>query len=238
MPATVGFDCLPFSRIAIIMPARAALLLTILVAVALPQFAPGASRPNIVLMVADDQRPDTIAALGNSIIRTPALDRLVREGTSFMRAVCAYPICVASRAEILTGCTAFRALQPYPDGKLNDSLPLLPRTLQAAGYRTCYVGKWHTTGRPTVRGYDLSHGLFAAGGANLALTVPTDRFGKAHTQVSRTGRRPDAEHQPAVCRRCHRVHPVARYRARPAAAVLFARQLYRASRPAADAQGV
>src|SRR5689334_22561804 len=80
------------------------------------------SRPNVLLIVTDDQRPDTIAALGNPVTRTPTLDRLVREGTTFTRAVCAYPICVTSRAELLTGCVAFRAQQPYATGPLNDSL--------------------------------------------------------------------------------------------------------------------
>ncbi len=60
-------------------------------------------RPNVLLLVSDDQRPDTIHALGNSTIRTPHLDRLVEEGTTFTRAITAVPICVASRAEILTG---------------------------------------------------------------------------------------------------------------------------------------
>lgn len=138
-------------------------------------------RPNVLLLVADDQRPDTIGALGNTSIRTPHLDHLVQRGTTFTRAVCAYPICVYSRAEILTGCTSFRAMQPYLGGKLNESLPLLPRTLQQAGYRTAYVGKWHTSGKPTTRGYDLSRGLYGPGGGKLPPTVPLDRFGKPNT---------------------------------------------------------
>lgn len=143
--------------------------------------AEAAKRPNVLLLVADDQRPDTIGALGNTAIRTPHLDRLVRAGTSFTRAVCAYPICVYSRAEILTGCASFRAMQPYPGGKLNESLPLLPQSLQQAGYRTAYVGKWHTTGKPTTRGYDGSRGLYFSGGGRLPLTIPLDRFGKPNT---------------------------------------------------------
>ena len=77
------------------------LCLTVLVA------AGSERRPNILFLISDDQRPDTIAALGNDIIETPNLDALVREGTSFTRAVCTNPICVASRAEILTGCSGF-----------------------------------------------------------------------------------------------------------------------------------
>ena len=64
-------------------------------------------RPNFLVIVSDDQRPDTIAALGNEIIHTPNLDRLVREGMTFTRAVCPFPLCVPSRAEILTGTSAF-----------------------------------------------------------------------------------------------------------------------------------
>lgn len=152
-----------------------------LVGTATTAWADSPRRPNIVLIVSDDQRPDTIHALGSPYIRTWGLDRLASRGTSFTRAACAYPICVASRAEMLTGCTAFRALQPYPNGKLNDALPTLPSVLQQAGYRTEYVGKWHTTGRPTTRGYERSRGLFASGSGDAPLTVPLDRFGQPHT---------------------------------------------------------
>ena len=65
-------------------------------------FAIAADHPNILLIVSDDQRSDTIAALGNKVIRTPNLDRLVRGGTSFTRATCGNPICTPSRAEILS----------------------------------------------------------------------------------------------------------------------------------------
>lgn len=135
------------------------------------------TRPNVLLIVADDMRPDAVSALGNPAIRTPALDALVRRGTSFTNATCAYPICVVSRAELLTGCTAFRAMKPYSSGKLDDTLPLLPKVLRAAGYRTAYVGKWHTTGTPHTCGYEQTRGWYGSGGGGRPLDYPVDHRG-------------------------------------------------------------
>ena len=69
---------------------------------------PPDSRPNVLLIVSDDQRPDTIHVLGNPLIRTPALDSLVQQGMTFTQAIAPNPICVPSRAEIMTGCGGFR----------------------------------------------------------------------------------------------------------------------------------
>jgi arylsulfatase A-like enzyme len=122
------------------------------------------SKPNILLIVSDDQRPDTIAALGNNVIRTPSLDRLVRRGSTFTRAVCANPICTPSRAEILTGCTGMRN-GVFDFGRTIDaSLPTLPEPFRDAGYATWYCGKWHNDGRPARHGYESTKRLFTGGG--------------------------------------------------------------------------
>lgn len=120
--------------------------------------------PDILFIVADDQRPDTIHALGNAVIETPNLDRLVASGTSFSRAYAGYPICHVSRAQILTGTPAFKALPKYPGGAINPQLATLGGTLQKAGYHTCYTGKWHNDGHPQQRGYTTASGLFSSGG--------------------------------------------------------------------------
>ena len=84
------------------------LLLLILLVVSSSIFAQQVeSPPNILWIVSDDQRADTIAALGNDAIQTPSLDRLVRMGTSFSRAYCmgstSGAVCAPSRYMLMTG---------------------------------------------------------------------------------------------------------------------------------------
>ena len=124
-----------------------------------------AGPPNVLLMVTDDQRPDTVAALGNSMIKTPSLDELVRRGSTFTRATCANPICVCSRAEILTGCSGIRNGVFGGGRTIDESLVTLPEPFAAAGYTTWYVGKWHNNGRPETHGYARPHLVFAGGGS-------------------------------------------------------------------------
>ncbi len=101
-----------------------------------------AERPNILLFMTDQQRADTINALGNQHIQTPALDSLVREGTSFTSAYCSTPVCQASRCSLLlgehshmTGCITNMAM-PQERTSLMD-------ILSDAGYQTHGVGKMH-----------------------------------------------------------------------------------------------
>lgn len=137
--------------------------------------------PNIVLIVADDQRPDTIHALGNEVIQTPNLDRLVARGTSFSRAYAGYPICHVSRAQILTGNPAFRALPKYPGGAIDPQLATLGGTLQQAGYHTCYTGKWHNDGHPKQRGYTTTSALYSSGGGKGVTQPEIDDRGRPLT---------------------------------------------------------
>ena len=90
----------------------------------------------------DQQRADTVSALGNSHIQTPALDSLVREGTSFTSAFAATPVCQASRCSLLlgeyahnTGCVTNMAM---PQERTS-----LMQILQSEGYQTHGVGKMH-----------------------------------------------------------------------------------------------
>lgn len=105
-----------------------------------------AARPNILLYCTDQQRFDTIRALGNQHIRTPNMDRLVNTGVAFTNAYCQTPICTPSRASFLTGCYA-SSLHVNRNG--NEFFPaqhtpkLISRILKDAGYDCGMVGKFH-----------------------------------------------------------------------------------------------
>ena len=123
------------------------------------------AKPNVLLIVTDDQRPDTIAALGNDVIDTPNLDCLVKQGTTFEQAICANPLCVPSRAEILSGCSSFRnGVLGMGAERIDPKLTLLPSAMASAGYHAWYVGKWMNDGKPLTRGYQETRALFNSGG--------------------------------------------------------------------------
>ncbi len=143
--------------------------------------APSPARPNILFVLADDMRPDCIRALGHPIVETPHLDSLVREGMMFTRAVAAYPICHVSRAEILTGTSAFRNGVGYRGTAIDPALKTWAGTLRDAGYRTWYCGKWHNDGQPTKRGYTETRGLFTSGGGPKGQVPMPDHAGRKAT---------------------------------------------------------
>lgn len=137
-------------------------------------------RPNVILLVSDDQRPDTIHALGNGLIDTPNLDWLTKNGTAFTRATCANPICTPSRAEILTGQSGFHNGVVDFGGRFRAGTPFLAKSLKQAGYHCGYVGKWHNAGVPADCGYDETVGWYGSGGARWA--VPSfDWYGRPVT---------------------------------------------------------
>ncbi|HWA97122.1 MAG TPA: sulfatase-like hydrolase/transferase [Pirellulales bacterium] len=122
--------------------------------------------PNIVFLLADDLRADTIHALGNPRIRTPNLDRLVAEGTTFRRAITAYPICLQSRIEMMTGCTIFRGEQFKPNKPEGNEILPWAETLRLV-YQTWHVGKWHNAATPWDWGYEHTRSLFVSGGGRF-----------------------------------------------------------------------
>ncbi|MBN2451792.1 MAG: sulfatase-like hydrolase/transferase [Lentisphaeria bacterium] len=114
-----------------------------------------ATRPNILLFFTDMQRADTIHALGNPVIRTPNLDRLVHEGTAFASAYTPCPVCVPARWCMHYGQYTGRS-GLYDNGRMPEDNGLsLPAVLSRAGYRTQAIGKCHfTPDKLARRGFD------------------------------------------------------------------------------------
>lgn len=121
---------------------------------------------NILALMTDQHRVDTLGCYGNEICRTPALDRLAADGTRFTEAFTPTAICTPSRATLVSGVLPFRhgLLANYERNvgyseEPDDRYPPFSAPLRAAGYDLGHVGKWHvgrTTG-PSELGFDGVH---------------------------------------------------------------------------------
>lgn len=102
--------------------------------------------PKILWICTDQQRYDTIGALGNPYVSTPALDELVREGVAFERAYCQSPICTPSRASFLTGMYPSSAgVNRNGNPRFPVFPPLISKRLSDHGYECGLIGKLHLT---------------------------------------------------------------------------------------------
>lgn len=141
---------------------------TCLCALLLLVCAASAAPPNFVVINIDDMGYADIGPFGSKINRTPNLDRMAKEGrklTSFYAA----PVCSPSRAALMTGCYAKRAL-PIPHVLFpGEPIGLSPNEITVAevlkevGYATAIIGKWHLGDQPELlpnaQGFDLHFGL-------------------------------------------------------------------------------
>ena len=120
-------------------------------------------RPNILFIMTDQQRLDTIASLGNSEIHTPNLDRLVHRGATLSRCYSPFPVCVPARYSIRTGRTPLTTgyFQNEPPSTISGEStedrcgPYLARAMRERGYRTFGIGKFHTIPVEEDIGYDV-----------------------------------------------------------------------------------
>lgn len=106
------------------------------------------SRPNIVVIVADDMGWGDSGTYGHDLIQTPNMDRLADQGVKLTQCYSACGVCSPSRSAILTGRTpyrngVYRHLSGNGPAYLRASEITYPELLQEIGYETCHVGKWH-----------------------------------------------------------------------------------------------
>lgn len=169
--------------------ATTAAIATLLLSCLLAGQLPAAERPNILLIVSDDQGYNDLGLLGNGII-TPALDRLAREGTRLTNFYVTWPACTPSRASLLTGRYPQRngiydmIRNEAPDygykyspqeyevtferiGGMDLREVIMPQMLATAGYKSGIYGKWDLGSLkrflPTSRGFDDFYGFVNTG---------------------------------------------------------------------------
>lgn len=134
-------------------------------------------RPNVLLILTDDQRRDMVGALGDQRVQTPHLDSIAADGFAFQSAYVAGAmhgaVCMPSRAMLLTG----RHFRELPVGMVQlwaapqeergiSPVTMLPETFREAGYRTFGTGKWHNGAASYHRCFDEGAAIFFGGMAN------------------------------------------------------------------------
>lgn len=130
------------------------------------------SKPNVVVIYADDLGYGDLACFGHPTIKTPHLDQMAEEGMKFTQFYSAAPVCTPSRAALLTGRYPIRSgmcsdkrrvLFPDSGGGIPASEVTLAEAMKSAGYRTACVGKWHLGHLPqflpTSNGFDSYFGI-------------------------------------------------------------------------------
>lgn len=112
-----------------------------------------AERPNILVIMSDDHAFQAISAYDSTLIHTPNIDRLAQEGMLFHRGFVTNSICGPSRAALLTGKFSHKNGFHGNSDRFNPDQATFPKMLQAGGYQTAMIGKWHLGSHP--QGFDF-----------------------------------------------------------------------------------
>jgi arylsulfatase A-like enzyme len=155
------------------------------------QPAPTTARPNVLFLLTDDQRADTLRAFGNRHIHTPNLDRLARAGTRFTEAhimgAQQGAVCVPSRAMLLSGRSLFRIREDLRD------TPTWPAQFRQAGWHTHLNGKWHNTAASIAPSFSSGHAIFLGGMTDQNVIKVRDLSPNEPLGPERTVRQPSSE---------------------------------------------
>ena len=110
--------------------------------------------PNIIIIISDDHAYQTISAYGSKLMKTPNIDRIANEGALFNKAYITNSICGPSRAVLLTGKYSHKnGFKDNETSNFNAGQDLFVKQLQANGYQTAWIGKYHLGTQP--QGFDF-----------------------------------------------------------------------------------
>jgi N-acetylglucosamine-6-sulfatase len=104
---------------------------------------PPSRRPNVLVILLDDLRWDTLGYAGHPHVKTPQIDRIANEGVNFRNAFCTTSLCSPSRASLMSGVYAHKHSVTNNFTEFPAGMNSFPKVLQQAGYATAYVGKYH-----------------------------------------------------------------------------------------------
>lgn len=127
--------------------------------------APTATKPNIVIIQADDLGYGDLSAYGQAQFQTPGIDRLAREGIRFTQYYAGSTVCAPSRTALMTGLhTGHAWIRGNGEIPLRDGDVTVAMALHDAGYRTAVIGKWGlgrpgTAGQPDKKGFEYAFGF-------------------------------------------------------------------------------
>jgi len=131
-------------------------------------------RPNVLVLMTDQQSNNAMSAAGNPWLRTPAADSIAAAGLSFSESYCTYPLCSPSRSSLWT------SRMPHETGVRNngigiaEGIPTLGQLFSKAGYRAAYAGKWHLPGNDVIGFEQLNRKIGQSSGDDAAPGAKND----------------------------------------------------------------
>jgi arylsulfatase A-like enzyme len=123
-----------------------------------------AERPNVVVMMTDDQRHDFMSCAGHPFIRTPSMDRIAKEGYRYTNMFVTNSLCAPSRASLMTGQYSHaNGVRDNLGTKLDPDAPWVPDELRKLGYEVAFCGKSHVPGHFREKAWDYYFGFRGQG---------------------------------------------------------------------------
>ncbi len=138
-----------------------------------------AEKPNIVVMMTDDQRHDFMSCAGHPFLKTPNMDRIAKEGFRYTNMFVTNALCAPSRATLLTGQYSHaNGVRDNMGSRLNPESPWLPDELRKLGYEVAFCGKSHVPGHFREKTWDYYFGFQGQGNYFKAMVAETGPDGK------------------------------------------------------------